>query len=291
MASLVARVVLPAVLLAAPLGAQEIRVYSEFRRIDPFGEVIPQDRGGRPREILSPSTARNSHATFRVIVEAPAGAHYHLFVGTNPEDIFEIDLYKEMWRKDGDGWTPDRLLPIETPYVSHIPDRYHGIANQTVEAFVMDVFIPPGLDAGRYKLEPQVSCNGRWAIYPMEVRVSDVIAPDVPASHRRLPAASLPADEAAMGPLREYLCGTPEENGNGRESVRLLVRRNVLEDMAIARAKEQEVGKDVLARHLLEDLHMDAEGFCAAEEIERPNGPEWYLRGRDFLYRGTFRWR
>ena len=32
--------------------AQEINIYSEFERFDPFGTPVPQDRDMEPRELL-----------------------------------------------------------------------------------------------------------------------------------------------------------------------------------------------------------------------------------------------
>jgi hypothetical protein len=285
------RVCAAIILWTGLVAAQEIQVYSEFRRVDPFGEIVPQDQGGRPREILSPILARNSHATFRVVVETPPKEHYYLFVGTNPEDVFKITVYKEMWQKQGDNWTPDRLLEVQPPYAGSIPDRNHGIAGQKVEVFVVDIFVPAELKPGRYKFEPQVNCGDRWATYPMEVRVSDVVVPETPPSAGPLPSTTLSADAAVLGPLREYLCGTAGKPGsNPLDSVRALVRRNVLEDLALARQSEKESGKEPVANKLLRGLNLSPDAFCASEELTSPSGPEWYLRGRDLLYRGTLEW-
>ncbi len=280
------RGLLAAAVAATALQAQSIEVYSEFRRVDPFGEIVPQDRGGEPREILSPLVARNSHLSIHIVVRTPPGKHYYLFVGSNPEDIFDITVYKEMWRKQGSTWAPDRLLRVETPYLSHIPDRYHGLNSQRVEVFFLDVYVPADLKPGRYKLEPQVSCDGRWAIYPMEVRVSDVVVPEHRYVPARLPSTKLPSDAAALGPLRAYLCGEAERHRDGTESIRALIRRNVLEDIALAREKEKTLGKEAVARILLRGLNIGSDAFCALKKITSEYGPEWYLRARDVLYRG-----
>ena len=41
--------------LTGPVLAQSLRVVSEFQRFDPFGNVVPVDHTGEPREILSPA--------------------------------------------------------------------------------------------------------------------------------------------------------------------------------------------------------------------------------------------
>ena len=283
---LLSRLAAVAVLLAGMLGAQSITVYSEFRRVDPFGRIVPQDRGGEPREILSPLAARNAHLTFHVVVEAPPGKYFYLVVGTNPEKVFQISVYKEMWRREGKAWIPDRLLPVTLPYLGQLPDRYHGLPNQKVECFLLDVFVPAGVNPGRVKLEPQVNVGDSWAIYPMEVRISVVAAPALRIQPGRLPGVKLPADAAVLGPLREYLCGTPEKRGDSRESIRQIIRRNVLEDLAIARQLEKQLGKEAVAKGILRGLGWDRASFCAAKEVTGPLGPEWYLRGRDFLRQG-----
>lgn len=274
------------VLLCPSAAAQEVSVYSEFRRVDPFGEIVPQDRGGRPREILSPLVARNSHLTLHVVVETPPGKHSYLYAGSNPENVLEISVFKEMFSRAGDSWVPDLLVPVTLPYLGHVPDRYHAIPNQKVECFLLDVLIPRDRPPGRLRLEVQLSIEGRWLIYPMELRVSDVTVP----AHRWKPSAlssiQAPADRAALGPLREYLCGEPEAGMDGRDTIRQIIRRNALEDMAVAREKEKELGKEAVATNLLRALKLEREAFCGAAEIRSEFGPEWYLRARDFLYRG-----
>lgn len=271
-------------LLAGALSAQTIKVYSEFRRVDPFGEVVPADSVGRPREILSPLLARNSHATFRIVVKAPPGRIFYLYVTQDPEDAFDVTVYKEMFRKRGQTWMPDRLLPVTLPYMGHVPDRYHGIPAQTVECFLVDVWVPADTAPERMKLDPQVNVGGRWAIYPMEVRIAQTIAPDCEPAEGSLPRAAASSDASALGPLKSYLCGTPERGRNGETTIRHLIRRNVMEDMALARSLEQTLGAEAVAAGLLRGLEIDRASFCSAREVTSPLGPEWYLRGRDFLY-------
>jgi hypothetical protein len=269
---------------------QDIYAYSEFRRVDPYGEIVPQDRGGRPREILSPLVARNSHFTFRLVVESPLDKYLYLFIGTNPEDVFDIQVYKEMWARDGESWIPDRLLAVDTPYLSHLPDRYHGLPHQKVESFLIDVYIPPHLTPARYKLEPQLNVEGHWVSYPMEIRVSDVTVPMHRETLARLPGIKLPSDSAVMGPLRAYICGEPESGRTATESARRLMRRNVLEDLAIAREREKHVPREEVVNQLLRGLNIDGPTFCAATERGGPLGPEWYLLARNYLHKGSRTW-
>ncbi|MDP9171628.1 MAG: hypothetical protein M3N54_13505, partial [Acidobacteriota bacterium] len=65
--------------LAPSVWAQEIAIYSEFERFNPFGNAVAQDRDAHPREILSPAVPRNGHLSVHVVVTAPAGTNYFLY--------------------------------------------------------------------------------------------------------------------------------------------------------------------------------------------------------------------
>ena len=83
-----------------------------------------------------------------------------------------------------------------------------------------------------------------------------------------------------MGPLRAYLCGEPEEGRDDELSLRHFIRRNAAEDVALARQKNA-------GATLLRGLATEPVSFCTAESLKSDYGPEWLLRGRDALYRGS----
>ena len=68
---------------AVLVSAQDVRVYSELTRIDPFGNVVKADRGDEPREILSPAVPRNAYSTFRVVISAAPGTEFTLHAGSS----------------------------------------------------------------------------------------------------------------------------------------------------------------------------------------------------------------
>jgi hypothetical protein len=276
-------------LATAALSAQRIEVYSEFRRIDPYGEVVAPDQGGRPREILSPLVARNSHATFHVVTWAPPGEIYYFYASPDPAEYIDVTVYKAMYRETEAGLIPDGLRPIEIPYTSQIPDQFHRITDQKVEMFVVDAWVKPDAPPGRMKLDFQLNHNDHWLIYPMEVRITDAETPGVQVSPRRLPPVTARSDASMVGPVREYVCGVPDEaaQGDSQRNIRSLIRRNVLEDLALARAQEETRGAEVVKAGLLEGLGAEWESFCSTDSPSDPENPEWFLRGRDFLYRGT----
>ncbi|MCW5980777.1 MAG: hypothetical protein KIT09_22040 [Bryobacteraceae bacterium] len=280
-------VAIACLLTPAALVAQTIQVFSEFRRVDPFGEIAAPDRAGQPREILSPLMARNCHATFRVMVEAPPGKIYFLFVEQNPEKVLDVTVYKEMYRQYEDAWIADSLLEVSLPYMSHVPDRYHNLPQQRAESFLVDVWVPPDAPSVRMKLDFQLSLDSKWTLYPMEIRISDVVAPGAKPTEAKLPPVTAPSDEVALGPLRDYLCGVPERGKSGVFGARQIIRRNVIEHLAIARERERKVGREAVVKGLLRGLDMEPAAFCEAATLTSDAGPEWYLRGRDFLFRGA----
>ena len=275
-----------ACVMASTLPAQSIQVYSEFRRANPFGEIVAADREGEPREILSPLLARNCHATFHVVVEAPRDQVYYFYVEPYPENALEVTVYKEMFRRYGKEWIPDSLLQVSIPYMSQLPDKYHNLPSQTTESFLVDVWVPADAAVGRMKLDSHVNLGGRWTAYPMEVRISDVVAPGRQEPRGKLPLVTASSSDGILGPLKEYLCGVPDQGQVGGFGVRQIIRRNILENIALARKREDGYGKEALAKVMLRGLNMDRVAFCSAAELKSPLGPEWYLRGRDMLFKG-----
>ena len=93
--------------------AQSLDIYSEFQRVDPFGNIVAADKAVARREILSPAVARNSFASFHVVVSVPPKESYFLFVGTNPPNACRYTVYREHFVETDRGWVPDTLA--ETP--------------------------------------------------------------------------------------------------------------------------------------------------------------------------------
>src|SRR5436305_6731529 len=149
--------VLPAFALAfapALLPAQSLELYSEFQRVDPFGNIVKADRAESPREILSPAVARNGSASFHVVVSVPPRMSYFLYVVTNPVNACRVALYKEHFTRTKDGWTPDALSEVRRlPDFGVVPDPDEEISGQTARLYLLDVWIPPDAGAGRFRLE------------------------------------------------------------------------------------------------------------------------------------------
>ena len=172
------RTALP-LLFCVPVFAQSVRVYSEFARINPKGEVTAPVQ---PREILSPAIVRNGFTSFQIVVQVEAGTPYALYIGQNPEDAVRVRVYRE---------SGEKLEPVELPFEA-----------KSTQVLWMDLWADRKAPVRRVKVEPQLNVKQDWIVYPMEVRVMDAVVPEeklalgfcgspVPKSENALAAASL----------------------------------------------------------------------------------------------------
>jgi hypothetical protein len=265
--------ILMGALAVTALDAQSLEIYSEFQRADPFGNIVAIDRAESPREILSPAVPRNGYASFHVVVSVPPNTDYLLYVVTNPLDACRVALYKEHFVKAGDGWIPDTLDEVHRlPDFGAMPDPDEDIPGQNTRAYLLDVWIPPDAKPGRFRLEAQLKV-GYWIIRPMEVRVIPALVPKAADSRRPGRAATLPrieegADAAAAAVLSDYISGAFDATPVQPLTVRDIIRRNAMQDMALASSPEA-----------LEKLRK---GLPSRKTL----GAEWYLRIRDLVYSG-----
>jgi hypothetical protein len=274
---------------AAQAQLPSIGIYSEFQRIDPFGQVVSPDRPSRegvaPREILSPGLVRNAHATFRAAVTAPPGAPYSLYVGQNPEGFLGVTMYKEVHALRGAQWIPDQLQQISFPYTGSLPDATRPIPGQTTVTFLMDVWAPADAEVRRTRLELQLFAAGRWIIYPLEVRILPAVVPTHEISRTTLAGIAEASDMTARAALRGYVCRQAGAAANEPATVRGMILRNVSQDIALARSLEKKPGELILPEILKLAGAGEAAKWCEAPVFPADLGPEWYLRLRDALNR------
>lgn len=145
-------------LMAGAADAQSLSVYSEFARVNAFGDVTAP---ANPREILSPAIVRNGFTSFQVVVKVAPGTRYKLYVGENPEDALRVTLYREPSRAGA------KMEQVSYPV--------EGSASQV---FWMDVWADREAPVRRVKLEPQLNVGQDWVTYPMEVRVMEAAVPE-----------------------------------------------------------------------------------------------------------------
>lgn len=267
---------------------QSLQVYSELQRADPFGAIVPADQprvpGLRSREILSPAVARNAYASFHIVVQFPKGGAYALHIGQNPEGVFGVSLYKERYVRRERGWIPEELEPVKLPYAGSLPERH--IPRQTAQAFWLDLWVPARTAPGRVRVEVQMHVDGRWVIYPMEVRVMPATVPSTQILQPFEAIGARPADLAARRALIEYLCGVRTRPEGSPRTLGAFLYRNALQDLALARLLESGSGANPFVTQILRVTGGSSiRSWCAAPSFPE-DSPEWYLRAvRDFLYR------
>ena len=219
------RIALCSLLACGLLPAQELKVWSEFQRIDPFGEVVAVDRVEHPREILSPAVARNAFVSFHVAVTVPENTPSFLYLQQNPEWL-KITVYKEEFHQTPGGWIPDALTQVSAPCTIILPEP-NPIPGQTTVVYWMDVWVPEQTPLGRMRLQAVLKSGELWIVYPMEMRVVDAVTPKIGRVAGELPPITARAD-AATKPVQ-----TP---GLPHVCVRQMIRRNAIQDRALASA-------------------------------------------------------
>jgi len=212
-----------------------VEIYSEFQRIDPFGQVVPPDRGPRPREILSPAIPRNAHASFHVAITAPPRASFFLYLVPNPAHACGVRLFRQHFSPIERSWIPDRLEEIHRlPEFNAMPDLDQKVPGQTTSLYLLDLSVPPATDLPGFRLEVQVKI-GTWIIRPLEVRLLPFAIPDAPPPSPG-PVAPLMAASSATADLAvaEAVAGrTPGWDGS-LATVRDFIRRNIVQDLRLS---------------------------------------------------------
>ena len=270
---------------AALIHAQDIRIYSEFERFDPFGNPVAADRDMVPREIVSPAMARNGHLSVHVVVTAPAGTNYFLYANSNPPGILTVRIYREYFARCGNGWCPDWLVEQRSPSFGTIPEPTRNsssaLNNETTRCYLFDIRAPANTPPRRVRIEALLKV-GTWFVAPMEVRIAAPTVPDAPAKvfAGDLAPIDAPSSTTARIQLLRYLDGRPPEWPRQLLRVRDFIQRNAAEDMLLARSLQRGAGAPFPEMNLLSWWPSVYPHF-GADRL----GAEWYLKIRDFLYR------
>jgi hypothetical protein len=252
--------------------AQEIRLYSELERIDPFGNPAAPDRDMVPREILSPTVARNGHLSVHVVVTGPAGTNYFLYAASNPPDLVQLTLYREYFVPCGLGYCPDWLTLQPSPSFGAIPESLYELSGQTTRCYLLDIHATADTPPRRVRVEALLKV-GTWQVAPMEIRIMAPTVPDTKdlARTRNLAPVDAPASATAQKQLLRHLAGLPPQLPPNLVSVRDIIQRNAAEDMLLA-------GEAPIRE--LPELNL----LALSPVTWRHVGSEWYLKVRDFLH-------
>jgi hypothetical protein len=251
-------------LAAVPLAAQ-LTVYSEFQRVDPFGNVVPVDRAEHPREILSPAVPRNAWTSFHVAVQAPGGRPVFLYTQQNPDQL-KVTLYKERFVKTASGWIPDALERVaNNPAMGLLPERDNPIPGQNTIVYWLDIWVPPNVPTGRMRFEVVLKSSDRWTMHPMELRIMHATVPPSFGKPGPAPPPAARADTALLDLLRTRLCRAPASGRPAPLTVRDLLRRNALQDLALSSN----------LNHAFTHAGIDPASIC-----KQTPPPEWWLKVR-----------
>src|SRR5262249_34127082 len=146
--------------------------------------------------------------------------------------------YREHFVQTAKGWIPDSLFELERlPDFGTMPDPDEHVPDQTTRVYLLDLWIPPDSLAGRFRLEVQLKV-GNWIVRPLEIRILDTRIPSLPQAQERdaasLAAVERGADAPAMDMLMRYFTSKPPAPLAHPKTVRDILERNAIQDMALA---------------------------------------------------------
>jgi hypothetical protein len=266
---------------AGLLRGQEIRIFSEFQRFDPFGNIVEADRGTPSREILSPAVARNGHLTVHVVVTAPPNTNYFLYAAANPADLVDITIYREYYTPCGTGYCPDFVVRVPSPSFGAIPESTE-LANETTRCYLLDIHARGDTVPRRVRVEALLKV-GTWEVAPMELRIMEPVVPGgapggalIGTMEMRSEIAPLdaPAGSTAQLQLLRFLAGERPSVPPALLRTRDFEQRNAAEDMLLASTLGVPRAGPRFPEMNLMLFQPLAYPFLSAE---------WYLRVRDFL--------
>jgi hypothetical protein len=168
----------------AETAAPELQMFEQFHRPDPFGGIVAVDRNdpSSPKRTLSPfQGARGGYVSFHLIAKVPAPGPYKLTLRfESSAGGLKMELFREWFHftETDKKYYPDALIPIAQPYRSRMPEPDNRIANQTVQAFWVDLWIPPDAQPGTYRLLAVLEAGGATRKLPFEVQVRPAVIPD-----------------------------------------------------------------------------------------------------------------
>ena len=222
---------------------------------------------------------RNGWASFHVVITAPPATTYLLYVVPNPLNACRVALYKEHFEKTAAGSAPDRLTELtRLPDFGVIPDPADGVEGQTTRAYLLDLWIPPNADVARFRLEVQLKVGYLGG-------AADGGASDRAAGSRSscFGRARCPCRRFRVAPTRWRWARCPitrDRTYPAPETVRAIIRRNAMQDMALASRLDAAVAGPEALRRRWEILSARS----GDSMIPLPTGAERYLRLRDWIY-------
>jgi hypothetical protein len=207
----------------------ELRIYSEFDRLNAAGELIENVPGRTPQEIISPGVIRNGFTSFHIAVTARPGILYWLAIQSNPPNVFGIRVYKES--------APASSLVMDELREEAKPTYFLGVMSATgKDVFLLDLWTPVDAPVRTVRLEVLVK-EAYWVVAPMEVRVLPARAPnlDTRVCCAAGSSAEQTADSFAWEALLSAFTDVPLRSIPSPVTVRSVIRRNAIQDAAVIR--------------------------------------------------------
>jgi hypothetical protein len=163
------------VLSTKALHGATLKALPEWRRPDPFGQVVTADVGQDSwLHQVKIKAARGGYASFHVVAEDAAG-------GKLSVDLpLQVDLYREWfhWNVPDKKYYPDALIPVASQHAAVRSAEAPSIAGQKADAFFVDVWIPELTKPGTYRGSVRVEGTGATNRLSIEI---EVLAWTVPA--------------------------------------------------------------------------------------------------------------
>ncbi len=174
-------------LLPCTRGAVKINLEAlpEFLRTDPSGAIVKPDAGAASAatafsKSVSLTGARGGYVSFQLVVRPQPGSFYELSVAIGgTKNAVPVDLFRE-WFHFVDSekrYYPDALIPMKSPYSSRFPEPDNHIANQAVQAFWVDVWIPEDAAPGIVKGAAVLKSGGKRKKLPIRLEVLPAVIP------------------------------------------------------------------------------------------------------------------
>jgi Domain of unknown function (DUF4091) len=125
-------------------------------------------------------TARAAYVSCHLVAAVPEGGSYELELRPfGPESGIQAELYREWFHyvPSVKRYYPDALIPVLTPYRSKLPEPDNRIAQQTVQAFWLDLWVPASAPPGTYNTVATLRTDGKSTTLPVSLKVLAAIVP------------------------------------------------------------------------------------------------------------------
>jgi Domain of unknown function (DUF4091) len=154
----------------------DLHALPEFSRPDPFGGIVPADRPGAIwLDAVKLTAARDGYRSFHLVAKTDGAVDCRLSIAFP----LTTDLYREWFHFNlpDRNYYPDALIPVQSPYNLPVSDAQNRIADQTSQAFWVDIWIPPATEPKVYRGQIRLTSGSQQKVVPLELTVLPAIIP------------------------------------------------------------------------------------------------------------------